>query len=388
VTMSNPPATFQRDRYTLYLYIMLAIFGVKQSVLGSVAPFLRDEIGLGTAEIGWHFSVYSFGLILSGRAVTELNRVLDLDRILKLGAVAMIASILMVTLAGALWATLALSLMLGLTGGVVQISIQSALADHHGRHQSVAVVEAFVLGAAGVFLGPLAIGYAAEAGLGWRVGLILPAILLALTFLVFRAHSNGGAAAARQTDAPARGRLPLRVLLVLGMILLGIATEWGIGFWGAQYLEIRLLLDPGEAVTMMSIFFGGTVVGRIAASRLLLVVAVRPLLVALIVLGGISVAVLALSTGDALAWAALFMGGACLGNFFPLILSLANEFAPDRPTDVSRGATQAVGLALLIVPFVIGQLGETVGLVTAVGLLAFFPIAMLGLMILAFAMQR
>lgn len=382
---------FRRDRYTVYLYLLLAIFGFKQSVLGSVMPFIRDELGFATAQIGWHFSIYALGLILSGRVVHELGRRLDLDRIMRLAAVAMVAAILMVTLAPAIWATLLVSLLLGVTGGALQISIQSSLADHHGRHQSVALVEAFVLGALGVFLGPLAIGYAAEAGIGWRFGLLVPAILLAATFLVFRDAARSGdarPATVEATPGETRGRLPLAVMLVLGMILLGIATEWGIGFWGAQFLEARLSLEPGQAVTLMSVFFGGTVAGRIAASRLLRIFPVRGMLVTLVALGGVSVAVLALSPSVAVAWVALFVAGACLGNFFPLILSVANELAPERSTDVSRGATQAVGLALLVVPFVIGQLGGAVGLTTAVGLLAFLPLGMLVLLVAARAARK
>jgi MFS family permease len=385
----NNASGFRRDRHTIYLYVMLAIFGFKQSVLGSVTPFLRDEMGLGTANIGWHFSIYAAGLILSGRVVTELGRHLAMDRILRLGAMAMVATILLVAVAGALWASLALSLALGVTGGIVQISIQSSLAAHHGRYQGVALVEAFVLGAAGVFLGPLIIGYAAETALGWRAGLIVPAVLLALTFVLFSNSFRGSAAEGAETSGvQAKGGLPMGVFLVLGMILLGIATEWGIGFWGAQFLEVRMSLPPAEAVKMMSVFFGGTVVGRIVASRLLITFGVRPLLVLLIILGGLCVAGLALSAGKPLALAALFCGGACLGNFFPLILSVANEFAPDRPTDVSQRATQAVGLALLIVPFGIGQLGEKFGLVTAFGYLALFPIGMLLLLLVASALRK
>lgn len=386
---SSPNAGFSRDKHTLYLYVMLAIFGFKQSVLGSVTPFLRDELGLSTSIIGWHFSIYALGLILSGRVVAMLGRNLPMDRMLRLGAIVMVVTILMIASAGAVWATLSLSLLLGIAGGVVQISIQASLSAHHGRHQGVALVEAFVLAAAGVFLGPLVIGYAAETALGWRAGLVVPVLLLALAFLIFKDSFRGNADFA--TDAVAtreKGGLPVQVHIVLGMILLGIATEWGIGFWGAQILEARLSLPPAEAVTMMSVFFGGTVIGRIVASRLLAAVRVRPLLVVLIILGGISVAVLALFSGRPLALASLFVGGACLGNFFPLILSVANEFAPDRPTDVSRGATQAVGLALLIVPFAIGQLGEKVGLLSAFGYLALFPVGMLVLLAVASLARR
>lgn len=386
-TATDAALPFHRDRYTGYHYTMLAIFGFKQSVLGSVAPFLRDEQNLTITQIGWHFSIYALGLILSARLVKELGRFIGLGTILKGAAVAMVGAMCAITLATGMPMTLAVALLLGLTGGTVQIAIQSRLAKHHGPNQGIALVEAFVLAAVGVFVGPLAIGYASGTEWGWRAALFLPVVFLAVVFLVFRVSddevdvgpSGGGTAVERATT----GRLPVYIVLALGTILLGIATEWGLGFWGAQFLETKLSMAPGEAVTTMSIFFGGTVIGRVAISRLLLVFRLLPMLVTMIVLGGVSVATLSFSNTEETAWIALFLGGACLGNFFPLILAVANEYAPERATDVSRGATLAVGLALLTVPYVVGRLGDWVGLETIVGLLAFLPLGMLALLALS-----
>jgi MFS family permease len=361
--------------------LLLAIFGYHQSILGSITPFLRDEMPLTKVEIGWHFSVYALGLFSAGRIVSMLSGRYAAGSLMMISAWAMVGFVAVLAIPMPMAGTLGASLCLGLAGGALQVSIQEALARHHGEGQGIALTEGYIFGGLGVLAGPLVIGLAVKAGLGWRETLVIPALLLGL-LVVLSGKKNLVEVARRPTGAIApseHARLPVAAILVLGMILLGIATEWGIGFWGAQFLEVHLSVSPATGVTLMSAFFGGTVVGRLFASRLLQSFEVRMLLLATIIFGGSSVFVLWAEPRFAVATATLIIAGMCLGNFFPLILSVANEIAPDQPGAISAGATQAVGFALLIVPALLGRLGEAVGLNNAVGLLAIFPAAMLAL---------
>ena len=377
--------TFRRDRYTVYLYLILALVGFKQSVLGSILPFIKDEIALGHVEIGWHFSIYALGLMLSAQLVKSLEYNLGLNKTLDRAAIGMVATVLATAFATTLALTLSFAFLLGLAGGTVQIVVMSQLSTHHQTNRAVALVEANVLAAIGVFLGPLCIGLMAEHHFGWQSVLGLPLITLMLINALFSTEKKYQTQPLAELDTSSKSgmRLPLTAILVLSMILLGVATEWGIGFWGALFLESQLEMNTGKAVTSMSLFFGGTVFGRLMVSRLLLSYPLRTILVVLIVLGGLSIVVLAESTNRELTFGALFIGGACMGNFFPLILALANEAAPSRSTDVSRGATFAVGAALLTVPYAIGNIGEQAGLQTAVLSLSLFPIGMLIMYVIA-----
>ncbi len=337
-------------------------------------------MNLSAIEIGWHFSIYALGLIVSVRVVKCFAVNPGLTSTLKSSAFAMVAAILLFAVSTTfVVVTLGLALLLGLTGGTVQILVLSKLSMHHQSHRPVALVEANVLAAIGVCLGPLTIGFSAGHGIGWQGALALPFVALLLINAIFSAEKNFHTQVSNEISAshsPDRG-LPLAVLVVLSMILFGIATEWGIGFWGALFLESALSVSTEEAVTSMSIFFGGTIFGRVVASRLLLMFSLRAILVAIITMGGFSVVVLAEAVNHKITIGALFISGACLGNFFPLILALANEKVPTRATDVTRGATLAVGVALLVIPYAIGSIGDWIGLRAAVRLLAVFPVVML-----------
>ncbi|NDJ56518.1 MFS transporter [Enterobacteriaceae bacterium 4M9] len=386
VEQSLDKPRFRRDYYTLYLYLLSVVCGFHQAVLGSVTPFLRDELHLTRTAIGWHFSLYALGLFTTGFIVTWCARRLAPRTILltTTGLVALVVALFALPLTPAL--TLVMSLVLGLVGGAMQIAIQESLARHHGEHSGVAITEGCVFAAIGVFAGPLFVSLAVEAGLGWRMAMVVPLIaLLPLSLMVPKTLPRTPVAAS-SSDSEGRAtarRLPLAAFLMFGMIFLGISAEWGIGFWGAQFLEERLTVPAATGVALMSVYFGGTIAGRIAVSRLLLRFEISTILIWAIVLGGIGLVALWLLPWLAAAAVALAIAGACLGNFFPLILSIATRQPPEFLSRISAGATQSVGLALLLAPLLLGSIGDKAGLVNAVGLLAIVPPVMLVVFLLS-----
>ncbi|MET3133643.1 fucose permease [Oxalobacteraceae bacterium GrIS 1.11] len=352
----------KRDQQTWFLYLLLVVYGFKQSVLGSVMPFLRDELHYDTLQIGWHFSIYALGLVISGFLSGFLLTAQRIDALVRLSAIAMIVAVLSLMFAHNYSGTLAAPLAMGLTGGIVQASVQAGIAWHQGENRDMAMVEAFIFGGLGVFSGPLLVGQVAAAGLNWRLALLIPALALLALLLIFRggaltpsAHPCHAGARVGVAGAVARGAL-LPILLCWLMVILGIAAEWGLGFWGAQFLESRLGLAPAAAVSLMAVFFGGTVCGRLVSSRLLGIFDGRSMLYAVIFLGGGAIFALWSVPQLASTVLALAVAGMCLGNFFPLILSSGIRAAPDRVGLVSVGATQAVGVALLVVPIGLGML--------------------------------
>lgn len=373
---------FRRDGHTWYLYLLLAIVGFKQSVLGSVTPFLRDEMTLSINEVGWHFSIYAVGLILSGIVGRWLLNRLAAPQFLRPAAMVMVAGIASLTLGSSIIATLFSALALGLTGGLVQVAVQTELANHHGPQHGIALTEAHIFGGLGVFCGPLTVGLTVAFGYDWRVAMAVPAVALAVLLIAFRSslppkQLTQGEIAKADTRVGELARLPVGVYACWLMILLGIAAEWGIGFWGAQFLEAGLSVDAATGVTLMTVFFGGTVFGRLVSSRLLTLFDGRTMLMVAMIGGLVSILILWGSSFMPVTIAALALAGMCLGNFFPLILNAAIGQAPHRINVISSGATQAVGVALLVVPVTLGQIGQWIGLVNAVGLLMLLPLLMM-----------
>lgn len=353
----------------------MCVFGFSQSVLGSIMPFRRDESDFSTVQVGWHFSLYAIGVLSAGLVSGRLLRRTGSSKAIAGGLVALVISMLLSTFVTFYAGSLVVAVTIGLAGVTVQVAAQAEIVNHHAN-EDVAITEAFVFAGLGVVGGPLIIG-GAETLLTWRWAMGLPllaAIPLAMWFMGQPLRSGVD----RVVPGP-RTKLPPAILLCWAMIVLAIATEWGVGFWGAQFLESRYDVTAERGVTFMAVFFGGTVVGRIITSRLLIRFGRREVLYAALWLGGLSVLGLWGFRWLPVGLVMLALAGMSLGNFFPLILSVAISHAGDEVERISSGSAQAIGLALLTVPISLAYLADQIGLVDAVGLLAVLPLVMLGL---------
>ncbi len=378
---------FMRDRRTWFSYLTLSIFGFMQSVLGSVTPFLRDELHYSRGEIGLHFTFYAAGLVASGLIGGQLIRRIPTLTLMRVGVTVMIASIVSIGFAFHPAVSLTSACAMGLTGGMLQATTQTEIASYQRTYQEIAFTEAFVLAGLGVFSGPLVFGVVSSFAPSWRYALLVPVVAMLALLVVFRTIRDDAATEARHPGIVDSGGLSINVILCWLLVFLGITAEWGIGFWGAQFLEARLNVQATTAVSLMSVFFGGTVFGRIVSSRLLTRFDGRFMLLAVIIVSDLAIAVTWFSSSFAIVLSALALAGMCLGNFFPLIVATAMRLAPDRLGLVSTGSTQAVGLALLVAPITLGLMAESMGLVNAVGTLVVIPVLMILTLFLALGMR-
>jgi fucose permease len=123
--------------------------------------------------------------------------------------------------------------------------------------------------------------------------------------------------------------------------------------------------------------------GRIASSRLARVLSPAVLLAATLSAALLGFPLFWLSPGAPLALSGLFVTGLGIGGVYPLGVSAAIASAPAN-TDVaaSRLAVGGSG-AILVAPFVLGALADTVGIGTAFGIVVPMLFAALSLALIA-----
>lgn len=378
---SSRDAGFERRPWAIYL--MFGLFGAQQGMLGPIMPFLRAEFELDLRWTGLHFAAYALGLVLIGVPYRWLER-----RALRVGMGRIAIGCIVVAsglfaVANGLPMTLSGSVLMGLSGGLVMAVGQAMLGVRYRQHAAAKLVEAHVVAGLCVLGGALLVGGATALGLSWRAA---PLIVSACALMLFAAPltihrpEQSPAQGGRATVAPDTLRLARMTRASLwALVLLGISAEWGVGFWGAEYMKAHVQITASVAATLMSVYFAGTVCGRLASSRALRRVAPLVLLTG-VILGAIAT-LLALFFIRGMAATAIFtfLLGACLGNFFPLILGSAMKVAPEASSALSTQASQAVGVALLLAPFLLGLLSERIGVEAAFSLLIVYPILMLPL---------
>ncbi|MEE5069322.1 MFS transporter [Pseudomonas alliivorans] len=361
---------------------MFGLFGAQQGMLGPLMPFLRAEFSLDLRWTGLHFAAYALGLVLIGVPYRWLERkppVIGTGRI-AIGSIVVASGFF--AMAAGLPMTLPGSVVLGFSGGLVMAVGQAMLGRRYGEQAAAKLVEAHIVAGLCVLGGALLVGAATAVGLSWRAA---PLLISAWALLMFCVPSDLHRTEARPTPATASTAAPadalpaprLTRLSLWALVILGISAEWGVGFWGAEYMKTHVQTSASVAATLMSLYFAGTVCGRLASSFALRRLSPLSLLTTVIFSAIATLLVLSLIQGLAGTAVFTFVLGACLGNFFPLILGSAMRVAPHASSALSTQASQAVGVALLLAPFLLGLLSERIGVEAAFSLLIIYPLLML-----------
>ena len=254
-------------------------------------------------------------------------------------------------------------LVMGFGGGLLLVTIQAALADHHGERRAVALAEANVAASIAyvALIGVLSLTAALHAG--WRIALLAS---LAVPVLVW--WSNRRLA----IDAPppsrvAQGRLPGVFWIAAAMLFCTTAVEWCITAWGATFVEDATGVSTDTAVALMAGYFGGVLAGRTLGSRLARRHDPARLLAIALAVTAAGFAILWPSTAPAQALAGLSLLGIGLGNLFPMGMSVTVALAPERTALASGRAVAMTSFAVLLAPLTVGALADATSLTAAFG---------------------
>lgn len=359
---------FIRNRYTWVLYILLALYAYFINIPGPITPFLRDELKLSYTATSLHFSAFAAGILVVGLAGH-----LVIDRIgrrfsLAVGAIGLGLGALLLVVGRDPVVTVTAIFLMGCVGSLILAVVPPALSEEHEENSAVAISEANVLSSVVAAAAPLLVGWLAGFWIGWRLALIVAALLaVAVGIGLFRlgGTSRGGVAVQR----PAGG-LPGRFWFYWICLVLAVSVEFCMVFWSADFMEGTLGMARASAAQAVSLFLLGMIIGRFVSSRLL---AHYP--ASRVVLGSVLMAL----AGFLLYWNAassvagmvgLALTGLGTAGLYPLILSMAIRSAPGREAQAGARTTLASGTAILALPLALGRLADIIGLKPAFAVVA------------------
>ena len=163
---------------------------------------------------------------------------------------------------------------------------------------------------------------------------------------------------------------------------LGVASEWCVAYWGADFLADGTGLTRPAAATSLTAFFAAMLLGRIASSRLARVLSPAALLAATLCLALVGFPLFWFSPGSALTLIGLFITGLGIGGVYPLGVSAAIAEADNTDAAAARLAVGGGG-AILVAPLVLGALADRFGIGSAFGIVIPMLLAALSLALVA-----
>ena len=359
--MLIPRMEFRRDRLTWIAYALLAWFAYLQAAPGLVIGHLRDELDLSYSTGGLHVAAFAAGSLVAGVISAGLERALGRRALFWSAAALMAAGAIGLTAGRTAVVTIGSLLVMGVGGGLLLVTIQALLADHHGERRAVALTEANAA-ASIAYVGLIGVlSLTAALGAGWRV-----AVLASLAVPVVAWGSNRRLA----IDAPppsrvAHGRLPAVFWIAAAMLFCTTAAEWCVNAWGATFVEDAADVSTDTAVALMAGYFGGVLAGRVLGSRLTRRHDPARLLAVALAVSAAGFAILWPATAPAQALVGLSLLGIGLGNLFPMGLSVTVALASDRAALASGRAVATTSFAVLLAPLTVGALADATSLTAA-----------------------
>jgi predicted MFS family arabinose efflux permease len=379
-------AGIRRGRVTWYSYLALGFFTYLQNIQGNILPFLKTELDLSYRVVSLHASAYAAGLMVVGLLGDWIIRRSGRHRALLVGVLGMSAAAVLLCLAPTAWASIGCCALMGIMGGLIAAVVPAVLAEVHGEGgRDVSFAEATAVTYAFAVLGPLVMGLSVAMLLDWRGVVLLGAVFGMLVLVAFRRTTLPEPT---EGSGSTRARLPAAYWAYWALLAIAVAIEFCVLIWAPEFLERVAGLSRGTAAASAAAFSLAMLIGRIGTGGLVRWVAAPHIFV-------IALAVTLLgflvywATGHPLAVVAgLFILGLGVAPLYPLSLGFALGAAGAQSDAASARVLLAEGLAILLIPAVLGGLADEVGLRLAHLMLPGLAVMALLCLALARALQR
>ena len=362
--------TFERDRLTWLAYLFLAFYSYFLNALGPITPFLKSDLGLSYTVSSLHFTAFATGILLVGLGGHLVIRRIGRWAALWIGAAGISLGALLLAAGRTAVVTIGAAFLMGVIGSLILAIVPSALADRHGELRAVALSEANVIASAVATLAPLLVGWCARYAGRWQYALAFIALAPVLIYPFFRKTAAPASGLSQADPAVSRRPLPRLYWIYWVALVLGVAVEFCMISWSADYVENVLGATKANAAQAVSVFLGAMILGRLLASRLVPRFSARRLVIAALIIAGAGFLVYWITGSLLLGLTGLFIIGVGVAGLYPLILSLAIEAAGADTIRAGARATLASGVAILTLPLILGRLADAVGIRPAYGIVA------------------
>ena len=364
---------------------MLA-FGIVLTTLGAVLPSVIERFGIDKAQAGSLFLLMTFGILAGSLVFGPMVDRYGYKGMLLLGTALIAIGLEGIAFASTLGLLRGAILLIGFGGGIVNGGTNALVADisaeEKGANLNLLGVF-FGIGAVGVpFLLATFSGDFSHATLIAAVGalVVVPFLLVAVTPFPDPKQRQGFPLAAAGKIV----RDPL--LLLMGfMLFLESGMEITVGGWTSTFVNEELALDEHRALVVLSLYWLGMMLARLALGTFLRGVAPAKAMYTCIVFGLAGALTLLTTANPHIAAVSVFMLGIGFAATFPTVLGFVGE----RYAELSGTAFSiAIAMALcggMLLPWIAGVIGGAYGMR---GSFVIVPVALVILALLLTVLSR
>lgn len=305
--------------------LVIFVYGLLSSLLGSIIPGLADSLHLSNAEIGYIGLAQGLGLagmsVLSGAIMDRKGRKMGVT----LGLCATIIGLLLLVRAGSVSMVAIAMLILGCGGSIVIVGANAITSDVSDKRRAAALNFLNVFSGLGGLVTPFVAGNLLGSKADNTAIFGAAATLVVLAVVMFTPIPNTQVPAVRARESGSSVFESPALYILSAVTLLYTACEFGIWNWLPKYL-ISTGMSSAVALNILSLGFAcGLLFGRVIATSVLW--RVRPFAVAIVC----SIAMMCTTylvlhpMSKWTTWTAVFLTGIAMAPVFPTTIAIVGK---------------------------------------------------------------
>lgn len=350
---------------TIAYFALLAVIGMETASLGPTLRDLARQTHTQLGAISYLFTAHALGYMLGSFFGGRLYDRVPGHPVMAAMLALMAAMLALIPLIPTLWLLAASWLLLGVSGGSLDVGGNTLLVWVHGRQVGPYMNALHFFFGVGSFLAPLIVGWALAFSGGitsayWMLALLV--LPVAIWLLRLQSPAGLSSANSRPVNQSDHEALVRRVTaLIAFLLLLYVGAEAAFGGWISTYAVTLDMADATTAAYLTSAFWGALTVGRLLAIPLAARYRPRWILLADLLGCLAGVGILLLWPGSTVAlWLGTLGLGMGMASIFPTAITLAERRIPITG-QVTGWFLVASSIGAMSLPWLIGQLFESVG---------------------------
>ena len=355
------PQNVKRDAYFWTVALQSSCVTFFLGAFGPSQPLLRADQHTSLTIAGLHGTSMGVAAIFAGYANSHLVHKFGRTRTGWIGLGIFSLGVVCFVISNPVQLTILAALLAGFGVSVVINNFVTSLTSHYGKNAAYMVTRANAIGSVSFVLGTLTVGLIADTYRDfWRIG-ILAVLPFALYLFFFRRDKNEVEHVPSE-DGPQGGKLSAHFWISLFGFFCSIATEFAISFWAAALVLDRTGASPAISTLIVVAFGSGMALGRWFGPAVLKQFEIDFQIKVYMSTQFIGFALLWFSHNLFISFFSLLVTGIGVSSQFTLT-SLRLIGLSDKRPDLSMGKSSlAAGLAIGLSPFILGLLGDHLGI--------------------------
>lgn len=352
--------TLKRDRFFWTISAQIALVNFYLGGFGPAQPLLREDQGTSLTIAGLHGTAMGLASIIAGALNPYLVHRFGRNRASWLGLGLFAAGIVMFVYSPPVQLTLLATLLGGIGTSTVINNMVTSISHHFKEDAAIALPQSNSIGSVGYVAGTLFVGTLAGTSISWRYGLLIAAPLSLVLYIFGR--EKGAEEHVPDLNGPQRGKLSAQFWWAWIGFVACISSEFATTFWAAALLRDRVGSTAAISTVCIVALGSGMGIGRWFGGPALKRFKLDHQIQIIIGAQFFGFAIFWFSHILILSLISLLIMGLGISMQFALSSIRLIGLSDNRPDLAIGNSSLAAGLAIGGAPFLLGVLGDSLGI--------------------------